>query len=237
MTGVQFASYIRKQTRTNSTTFPDADIVLFANPGKDDIASKITKTDEDYFGIWMVRNIVADKRNYAFENTQLNHMKRLEAKLDGTNWKKLVEYDVNTLGITTDEASIVSYFSGKRPGFDIFGNELFLLNDAAIINVTEGLKLWTIIYPSDIATATLSSTDDLSVPASSTEFAVPRQFHLLWADDVVIKWKNSQPKRVALTKNEIQWEQRLAEVLGEIKGMNKDRVIEATVPSDNGQDY
>ena len=53
MTSKQFADYIRKKTKTNSSTFTDADILLYANIIKDDIAKEVNKANEDYFGIRM----------------------------------------------------------------------------------------------------------------------------------------------------------------------------------------
>lgn len=237
MTGTQFANYVRKQTKTNSATFTNADILLYANLKKDDIAKKITGVNEDYFGIFMTRNLVINQRNYAFEPTQLNHMKYLEACLDGTTWKRLMEYDINNLGITTDEASIVAAMSMKQPGFDIFGNEIIILSDTAIIDVTDGLKLWTIIYPADLTEGDLSGSDDLSVPPSSTSFGLPRQFHKLWADAVVVEWKNSQDRPIALTAVEQQFDARLEYALTDIKGGNLDRVVTASVPYNDGSQY
>lgn len=237
MTGSQFASYIRKATKTNSTTLPDADLVLLANIVKDDIAKRITQANEDYFGIFMTRNLVAGQRNYAFEPEQMNHMKYLEAKIDGTNWKRLREYDINQLQITSDEASIQSAFSLRDPGFDIFGNEIILYTGTAIIDVTDGLKLWTIVYPSDISASSLTSSDDLSIPPTTTSFGFPRQFHKVWADRVVVEYKNSQDKPLPLTQNEQLVEQRFLDALHDLKGGNLDRSVEPSVPYNDGSDY
>lgn len=237
MTGQQFASYIRKQTKTNSTTLPDADLVLLANIVKDDIAKRITKANEDYFGIWMTRNLVAGQRNYAFEPEQMNHMKYLEAKIDGTTWCRLREYDINQLHMTSDEASIQSYFAARTPGFDIFGNELVLYSGTPIIDVTDGLKLWTIVYPSDITALTLASTDDLSIAPSTTSFGFPRQFHKVWADTVVVEYKNSQDKPLPLTENEQRLDARFQDALNDIKGGNLDREVLPSEPYDDGSDY
>lgn len=238
MTGVQFTTYIRRQTKTNATTFTDDDIVLYANTWKDEIAKRITKANEDYFGIFMTRNLVAGQRNYAFESQQLNHMKYLEAKLDGVAWCPLVEYDINSLRIPSNETDIQLYFASRSPGFDIFGNELVILNGAAIPDVTDGLKLWTIVYPRDITTLMLAdAVADLSEPPTSIDFGLPRQFHKLWADSVVVEYKNSQETPIPLTVNEQLVPTRLAETVNDIKGENLDRSTESTVPTDDGQDY
>ena len=46
MVGTEFAIYIRYLSRTNSTTFTDAQIVSLANIVKDDMAKDIIKADE-----------------------------------------------------------------------------------------------------------------------------------------------------------------------------------------------
>lgn len=238
MTGQQFATYIRKQTKTNSTTLDDATLVLYANVAKDVIAKRITKADEDYFGITMVRNLIAGQRNYAFDPEQLNHMKYLETLLDGVKWEKPDEIDINALGINTDEASITTAFASReKPGYEIFGGELIIYSKSAIIDVTEGIKLWTIVYPNDITATTLADNiADLSEPPSTIDFGVPRQFHDIWADMVVVRYKNSQEKQIPLTQNEANVEPRLNEAVDDIRGTNLDRSSESTMPSDDGQD-
>ena len=236
MTGTQFAAYIRQQTRQDSTTLPDAAIVALGVALQDDIVKEIVKTNEDYFGIAMTRNLTINQRNYKFPTDMLSQMKYLEAKLDGTNWKRLTETDMNSLGITTDEASIVAAYAGQEPQFDIMGGEVYILSDSAIAAVTDGLKLWAFIYPTSLTTGVLAGSDDLSTPPSTTSFGyMPRQFHRLWADAIVIEWKGSQDKPVALTQSEMNWENRLQLALNSIKKMNLDRASEAAIPSTDGR--
>ena len=47
MTNKQFAIILQKY-KTNSTTFPDSEILLYANIIKDDIAKEVNKANEDY---------------------------------------------------------------------------------------------------------------------------------------------------------------------------------------------
>lgn len=237
MTGVEFVTYIRKQTKTNTATFSDADVVMYANPRKTEIAEAITRADENYFGLFMKRNLTVGNRHYAFSPEQMNCMKYLEVTLDGVKWSKLTECDINTLGITTDEATILSTFAGQKPRFQIFGNEIFIFSGEAIIDVTDGLKLWTIIFPKDLTTASLALTDDLGDPPTSIDFGVPKSFHKIWADMVSVDYKNSQDQPIPLTKDEQLIPARLKEAVDNIRGANKDRTITAELPNDNdGQD-
>lgn len=237
MTPAQFASYIRKRTKTNATTLPDADILLYANIIKDDIAKEVTKVNEDYFGIEVLRSLVANKRNYGFPSYVLNQIKYTQAKLDGTNWKKLTEFDVTSYGRTTDETSILANWSGKEPQFDIFGGQLVIYNDSAITDVTDGLKLWAIIYPADLTD--LSLTTDMSLSPSTTSFGIPRQLHMVWATKVIIEYKSSKEKPIPLTEREQNITNELTLALNSLKLQNLDRVVVANIPdrSNDGQDY
>ncbi|PIY96081.1 MAG: hypothetical protein COY66_04990 [Candidatus Kerfeldbacteria bacterium CG_4_10_14_0_8_um_filter_42_10] len=238
MTGVQFASYIRQKTRQDSTTLTDAAIVALGVGVQEDIVKEITKVNEDYFGIALLRNLVAGQRNYAFPSDILSQMKYLEAQLDGTEWERLTETDLNSLGINTDEDSIQEYYADKDPQFDIMGGEIYILSGDAIISVTSGLKLWAFIYPPTLTTAALASANDLSVPISTTAFGyMPHQLHRLWADAIVVEWKQSQDKPVGLTDSEGNWENRMRMALDSMKGSNLDRAIIASVPDDDGQNY
>lgn len=237
MTPAQFASYIRLKTRTNSTTFPDADILVYANIVKDEIAKEIIKANEDYFGIESLRDLESGIRKYLFPTYMLSQMKYIQAKLDGTNWVKLDEFDVTSYDRPTDEDSIRANFAGRNPAFDIFGGELSIYSEDPIIDVTGGLKLWSIVYPADLTS--LSGDADMSVNPSLTEFGMPRQLHKVWATKVIIEYKTSKEKPIPLTEQELKVDVDLQSAINSLKLQNLDRVFVATVPdnSDNGADY
>lgn len=237
MTPAQFASYIRLKTRTNSTTFPDADILVYANIVKDEIAKEIIKANEDYFGIESLRDLENGIRKYLFPTYMLSQMKYIQAKLDGTNWVKLDEFDITSYDRPTDEDSIRANFAGRNPAFDIFGGELSIYSEDPIIDVTGGLKLWSIVYPADLTS--LSGDADMSVNPSLTEFGMPRQLHKVWATKVIIEYKTSKEKPIPLTEQELKVDVDLQSAINSLKLQNLDRVFVATVPdnSDNGADY
>ncbi len=237
MTPAQFASYIRLKTKTNATTFPDADILAYANIIKDDIAKEVTKANEDYFGMKFLRNLVAGQRGYSFPSDILNQMKLLQATLDGTNKRVLTQFDVNTRSRPTDENDIISYWQGRKAEFDVFGTSLYLYSDSAITDVTDGLELWAIVYPADLQS--LAGTTDMSVPPSTTSFGMPRQLHYVWATKVIIEYKNSKEKPIPLTEREANVEADQTLAINALKGFDLNRSIVATVSdySNDGQDY
>lgn len=250
MTEVEFATYIRKKSKTSSTTFTDAEIMSFANSILEELAGEIIKANEDYFGIEVRRNLEANKRNYRFPAEQLNQMKYLQAKLDGTEWtvNPLVEYDITQIKINTDNDSIKNYFNTARlddtrdaysnrrdPGYFLFGDEIIILNGEDIPAVVEGLKLWTIVYPAKLTS--LNGTDDMSEPPSSITFGMPRSFHRVWATRVIIEYKESQEKPIPLSETEKNVKNILKDAIKSIKDQNLSRSILGNIPTDDGSDY
>jgi hypothetical protein len=236
MTPANFAFYIRKKTKTNSTTFPDADILAFANIIKDDIAKEVTKANEDYFGMKFLRNLEAGKRGYSFPSDVLNQIKYLQAKLDGITQLVLEQFDVNSYKRPTNESEILLNWSGRKPEFDVYGSSLYIYSDAAIIDVEDGLELWAIVYPQDLAN--LTDTNDMSVPYNNTSFGMPRQLHYVWATKVIIEYKNSKEKPIPLTEKEANVEADQTLAINALKGLDLNRSIVATVSDDSndGQD-
>lgn len=235
MTSAQFAQYIRLKTRTNSSTFTDADIILYANVIKNDIAKEVKKANEDIFGMEVSRNLEAGKRNYGFPSYMLSQLKYAQVMLDGEKWEYMSEFDVNSYRKPTDESNIIANWADKKPQFDIFGGELMIYSGKPIIEVTLGLKLWTIIFPQDITD--LSSIADLSVPNDTSSFGMPTELHLVWATKVIIEYKTSKEKPLPLTERELTVTNDLREAINSLKAGNLDRTIVATVPYNDGQDY
>ncbi len=234
MTPVELAKLIRLRTRTNSTTFSDADIISYANIHIDDISSEIIKANEDYFGFEDKRNLEAGKRNYALPPELLSQIKHLQAYING-EWCVLREEDVNFLEISTDETSIQNAWEGKDPAFMIFGKEIIILSEDSIEDVTDGLKLWSIVYPQHLTD--LSLTTDMSVRKSPITCGFPRQFHELLATVIVIDWKGSQDKPIALTAKETNYKKDLADKIDSLKEMNLNREVKSQPEYDDGSEY
>ncbi|MBU2025329.1 MAG: hypothetical protein ABIC19_00635 [Patescibacteria group bacterium] len=240
MNPVNLNAYINLSCGTDDDEFPQADKLILLNIYKDDIAKEIVKRNEDYFGMVFTRNLVADQREYGLPENILNNLKFTEAKIDGTNWKRLDEFDLNQYKRPTNEDEITSQFAGKNPGFDIFRNSLWIYSEESIIDVSGGLKLWAITYPADIED--LTSTIDMSIDPVDGEGNIyssgfPRQFHELLGRRVTIHWKGSQDRPVSLNEKELSYEMDLEKALDAITGMNLDRSVVGSVTKDDGQDY
>lgn len=232
----KFASLIRYYTKTNATTFTDAEILNLANIFKDDISELIGKeVGEDYFGLRFERDLEADQREYELPTEVMSRIKFLEAKLDGTNWLRVNEIDVTKRNRATDEATIQSVYSDKNPQFDMWDRGIIILSGSPIIAVTNGLKLWAIIWPADFTS--LASTEDMSNNPSDFTHGFPRECHELLARRVSIAYKSSKEKPIPLSEKEKSYELDLATKIQDMKGANLDRSIIPEVPYDDGQQY
>lgn len=239
MTGTTFAAYIRKQTKTNTTTFPNADIVTLANVIKDDLAASITaEVDENYFDMEQVRDLEDGVRDYTFPNDMLKHVKYVAAKLDGTSWVYLTEADISQFDTPVlEESYIREKYSGLKPQFYISGRSLKLLTGDAIEDVSGGLKILSEVYPEDIDANDLASSDDLSIPSSDTQHTLPRQMHKVWATKVIVEYKQSREKPIPLTQQEQKVEVDLSDALAKLEKRNMVRSFVASVPRDTGEEY
>lgn len=232
----KWTTLVRYYTKTNSTTFTDADILVLANIFKDDIAGLASKeVGEDYFGLRFERDLVAGQREYDLPAELMGRIKYLEAKLDGTNWSKLNETDLSLYGKTTDETTITLTYSEKSPEFDMWDQSIFLLTGDAIIGVTNGLKLWSIIYPADFTD--LTSTVDMSTPPTDLSHGFPKQFHELLARRVSIVYKSSKDRPIPLSEKEKLYEVDLATAIQTLKDKNLDRSVVPSVSRTDGSEY
>jgi len=232
----KFATLVRYYTKTNSTTFSDADILTLANIFKDDIAGLISKeVGEDYFGLRFERDLIADQREYDLPAELMTRIKYLNAKLDGTNWERLKETDLSTYGQAMDEATIEAQYADKDPEFDIWDNSIYILSGRPIIDVTDGLRLWAIVFPSDFPN--LTSTEDMSTNPDDYSHGFPRQFHELLARRVSIAYKSSKDRPIPLSEKEQLYEADLMAAINAMKDANLDRSVIPSAPYNDGSQY
>ena len=236
MTFTKFATLIRYYTKTNSTTFTDANILILANIFKDDISSELSKeVGEDYFGLRFERDLLAGQREYDLPSEIMGRIKYLQAKLDGTNWNKLNETDLSVYDKAFDEDTIRETYAERDPEFDIWDQGIYVLSGDAIIAVTNGLKLWSIIFPADFSD--LTSTEDMSTNPDDYTHGFPRQFHELLARRVSIAYKSSKDRPIPLSEKEKLYEVDLSTAIKKMKDTNLDRSIKPSVPYNDGSDY
>lgn len=239
MTPAKLAEYVRYKTRTNSTTLPDADLIILANVVKDKLVWRALEADEDLFLVPTYLNLVANQREYPLHTDLLSRIKRVEAKLDGTNFIKLYEFDLpqHQYPIST-EADIVAHFANTEGDayFDIMRNSIWIYS-GTITSVTAGLKIWLNTIVSDITS--MVSTTDMSEDPSTTTHGIPRALHKVLGDGMVIEWKQSREKPIALSDTELSWDREVDRAIGSLKRANYDRDVIGLIPNEgnDGQDF
>lgn len=229
MTPAQIATYIRTRTKTNSTTLPDATLTLMLGVRMDYLAMRILKVDEDYFGMPETTDLVLNQREYPLPADILNKIKYVEAKLDGSKWIPLNEFDILAYKRSTDEATILEQFANEenQAFYDIFRGSLWIYS-GAITAVTGGLKLWSFSWPTWISN--LASTTDISIDPSTTSHGFPRALHKVLCDLVVVDWKSQSDKPIPLTEFEKNIEIDIQLALDSISDSNKSRIITPVLP-------
>lgn len=234
------ATYVRFKTRTNSTTFTDAQILALLKVRRDEITAKLLEADENLFTVPYTENLVANQRQYPFQNDFLRLVK-VEAKLDGTNFIVLKEMEIGRHDKPTDETNITYYFANLEGEayYEKIHQGIYIYS-GTITNVTNGLKTK---YVKEAAVITdLTSTTDMAAALTNTTHGLPKPIHELLARGVCIDYKESREKPIPLTEREGKYEYDLQKAIEKIKHGNLDREIVGQLPpkedrGDDGADY
>ena len=96
MNGVNFAEYIRLRTKTDSTSFPNDDIVTYANVELENLARKIEIKKKDFFLMPATTNLLAGQREYKLPQDMLSSIQYVELLLDGVNYTRAREFNLNS---------------------------------------------------------------------------------------------------------------------------------------------
>lgn len=242
MTPAEFLTHIHFMCRTNSTVFTDADVLALMKIRQDEISKAILETDEDILLIPQTDDLVADQREYPLPSDILSRIKRVEVKLDGTNWIKIDEMDMGQHDKPTQtEANITNSFSNNEGDafFDLRRKSIYIYS-GTITAVTGGIAILVNTYPAAITD--LTSTTDMSEDPSTTTHGIPRTMHEIWARGVIIDYKSSREKPIPLTEREQSYKFDLDKAIATLKHGNLDREIIAALPpasdrGNNGANY
>ena len=237
MTPKNLASYVRLKTRTNSSTFTDADLITLSNVVKDRLVFRALEADEDLFLVPTYLDLVADQREYPLHSDIMSRIKRVEAKLDASNFVKLYEFDLPSYeGVISTEADIVENFGNgdNEAFFDMMRTAIWIYS-GTITSVTDGLKIWLNTTVLDISS--MASTTDMSVDPTTTTHGIPKGLHQVLADGVVIEWKESREKPIPLSDREVNYENEVDKAVSSLKRANYDRDVIGLTPYNNGRQY
>ncbi len=239
MTGTQLATLIRRKTKTNSTTYPNADLLVDVNLMKDELVSRIQQVRPEIFNIKEDQNLVVSStsREYDIPDEALNRIIDLELKFSASG-------DFVTAAFlarrhykdSLQESKIVNNFDNLEPRYFIRRKKVYVLS-GTIVAVTNGFRLIYDRVPADLANMTGST--DLALN-TATENGIPKEFHELWARRVNIEYKSAN--LLPLSQKDLEYEKDLEKALDDLSTANlSETIIGALPPSskrgNDGADY
>lgn len=193
------------------------------------IAQRILDADEDIFLVPQTANLKENIREYSFPKTILSRIKRVEAKLDGSDFIVLGEFDLPDYRKPADETNITKEFANlEGECFFKIMRKSIVIYSGSITAVTGGLKIWCMTWPAHIDDLTL--TTGMHEDPTTTTHGMPRAVHQLLADGVVIDWKESREKPIPLSEREMTYEIRVREAIGTLRHGNLDREVIGKLP-------
>lgn len=239
MTRAQFATIVRRKTRTSSTTYPDAELLLDANIYRDEIAGMIQQWRSDYWNVPVLDDLIANQREYAQPDDVLNRLISLELKFTSSG-DFVVATPIRRLHYpdALQESLIVSTYSNTKPFFFVRRGAFYILS-GTISSVTDGFRLVYDAFPTTMSDLTDSSTD-MSVDPSTTTRGFPREFHEILARRCSIAYKNRNQKK--LDQDELSYDKDLQTLLSNFSIAVADESLVGKLPDgstrgDNGYDY
>ena len=231
MTPLELANYVRIATHTNSTTFTDADMLVYANLFRDELATKVIETDNGMYQVPYTFNLVANQREYPIGDDVLNRIHKVEIKFVSTDDRMPATYIKDWRGSEAED-QIIANFTNSEGGFAYtIRRRAILILSGTIISVTGGVRMISLVYPAKLANLT-DNTLGMEIDPSTTTFGFPRQLHELLGRRIAIAWKGSQPKSIPLSPMEQKYEADLALQLAAIGTTN----IEGTSRSEDFTD-
>lgn len=172
MTGTSLTVDIRRRTGTSSATLPDATLIPIVNFCKDEIVSRITEKDENYFIIPAFNNLVAsdiNAREYALPTDILNNLVSLECSFGTTTplayvqARRIAYSQALKISGGLTETNITANWDNSAPFYYIQRQSIWILS-GTIVAVTNGFKIKYRAYPTDLANLTGVTALELDPP-------------------------------------------------------------------------
>lgn len=236
MTGAELLALIRRDTKTTSTTYTDANVLIDVNLAMEELAVDIQKAREHIWEITALDDLVADQREYAFPADVINNITDIELMFAaGDDYVQAKPNARRHYNDVLQESVIVNNFDNDDPQYFIRKKEIYILS-GSIIAVTDGIKLVYSSFPATLAN--LTGTTDLSVDPSAVTHGFPREFHSLLATKVSMGYKSRNG--IKLSQLEGNFWADLEKKLDAFSTVDTGRSIVAGVPatkSDDGFDY
>jgi hypothetical protein len=136
-------SQVRFLTNTDTTSYSDSDVNANLTRWAHLFTAEILDAQDcwDFQGEIAYANLVANQREYTFP-TDILKIKRIDLKLDGTNWVTARWVDESEISTPiSSETDITENFSNEEPYVSLFDKSIFIFS-GTITSVTAGIKIW-----------------------------------------------------------------------------------------------
>lgn len=178
MTVAEVVSKVRRRTQTDTTTYPNANVLVDMNVAINTLGSYIGAKREGVLGMIAYQGLTADEREYVLPSA-CQKVERLFVMLDGVNYIEVEEVDPKLVKLPVDEDDISGMFSNAE-GSVVYTNfrKHIKIYSRSIPEQANGLMLEYISRFNLITDAT--STTDLSEPqdgGTSGYAGIPHEFH------------------------------------------------------------
>jgi hypothetical protein len=134
---------VRRRTNTDTTSYTDDQINDSLTEWAHLFTTEILDAQDcwDFQGEIAYANLVANQREYTFP-TDILKIKRIDLKLDGTNWVAARWVDESEISTPiSSETDITENFSNEEPYVSLFDKSLFIFS-GTIADVAAGIKIW-----------------------------------------------------------------------------------------------
>ena len=237
-------SLARKKSKTNTITFPDADMLLYIKSKLPQFQVDIEEVNEDYLGSVEFRDLRATgtgtytdggetylTREYNLPSDMIPRLKYVSAKLNGVDWIRLKHYDLNDIKIPFEEERILQRFNNAEgvAGYEIFRGSLFLLTGKIENAVSDGLKIWAYSF-SEVPTSIPVAGSDEDVEFDL--YGIPEPMQELFALALSMEWKSNQEIPVPFSAQEQNFYALYAKALQSLKGLDRSKEIVFERPVD-----
>jgi len=134
---------LNRITNTDTTSYSDDDKHVDLTRATHLMVSEIIKSQGswDFQGEIATADLVANQREYIFP-TDILKIKKIELKIDGSNWTKAQIIDVSEIGTPVgSESDITNNFDSTQPKVELFDTG-YRIYSGTISAVTKGIKIW-----------------------------------------------------------------------------------------------
>ena len=176
MTVADLDDLLNRITNTDTTSYSDADKHTDLTRAAHLMTSEIIQSQDswDFQGKSATANLVANQRQYNFPTTLLK-IKKVELKLDGTNWKQAHLLDVSSISTpVASESDITDNFTNDEPYFGLIGQGIYIYS-GTISAVTGGIKIW---YEKELVGVDSTGADITSFSSDTDEPNIDEAFQL-----------------------------------------------------------